>query len=162
MTVEAALLSSIPAAAALYLTTYGPGQAWWRGVPSGLPSAFARLVTSLLWTTLVGLVLAATETFSLPRLVAVNGLVALAGYLARRGRPRGGGVRDMIGPLVLAATILAAWPPYAPFVAGADATGSGSTILSQRGCRRWPGGSRSRRLAGGRGNRPTRACSAAW
>ena len=123
MTVEAALLSSIPAAAALYLTTYGPGQAWWRGVPSGLPSAFARLVTSLLWTTLVGLVLAATETFSLPRLVAVNGLVALAGYLARRGRPRGGGVRDMIGPLVLAATILAAWPPYAPFVAGADATG---------------------------------------
>ena len=125
MTGDAALSFLIPTLAALYLCLYAPAQAWWHGRSATLPPAFASLALSLAWTTAVGLALAAVDRFSLPRLVAVNGLVALCGYLAGRA-PRSAAprppARERIGPLIFSACLAAAWPAYTPLVGGADAT----------------------------------------
>jgi len=126
MSGDAAIAGLFPVALSAYFCCYGPGHAWWRGRTSGLPRGFARLAISLLLTSIVALALVAAEAFSLPRLVAIGGIVTLVGYLAvarvrhievypvqRRGRA---------GALVFLLALGFYWPPFEAHLAASDAS----------------------------------------
>ena len=123
---DAAIAGLFPVALAAYFCCYGPGHAWWRGRASGIPRAFARLGISLLLTSIVALTLVAIEAFSLPRLVAISGIVTLAGYLSvARVRHieaiplhRGAGA----GALVFVLALGFYWPPFEAHLGASDAS----------------------------------------
>jgi hypothetical protein len=123
---DALIVGIFPVAIAGYFCCYGPGQAWWRGRASGLPRSFARLAISLVLTSVVALVLVATETFSLPRLVAVDGIVTLLGYLGV-ARVRHIDVTPLPPPsrgsaLVFVLAFCLYWPPFEAHLAASDAS----------------------------------------
>jgi len=112
------------AAVSAYLCFLGPGQAWWRGRGSPLPRLFARVALSAAWTSAVGLWLAAFGLFSLPRVVVVNALLTLTGYLLV-ARVRDEGLPPAAGGGAAAVFLIAValyWPGYQPHFAGSDAT----------------------------------------
>ncbi len=113
----------MPALVAAYLCLLGPGQAWLQLRGSEYPQLLARLAVSVLWTTVLGLGLAAFGTFSLPRLIVINGAVTLAGYLLV-GRVRDAGAprpeRPIALPLILVATFCFYWPPFSTFLGASD------------------------------------------
>ena len=123
---DAAIAGLFPVALAAYFCCYGPGHACWRGRASGLSRAFARLAFSLLFTSIVALALVAAEAFSLPRLVAINGVVTLLGYLAvARVRhveafPLGSSGRAAALVFVLALGFY--WPPFEAHLGASDAS----------------------------------------
>jgi hypothetical protein len=122
----AAIADLFPIALATYFCCYGPGHAWWRGRASGLPRAFARLAISLLLTSIIALGLVAAEAFSLPRLVAISGILTLTGYLGvarvrhveTTALPRA--ARE--GPLVFLLALCLYWPPFEAHLAASDAS----------------------------------------
>lgn len=113
----------VPTLVAAYLCLLGPGQAWWRGRGSEYPQLLARLAVSVLWTTVLGLGLAASDSFSLPRLIVINGAVTLAGYLLV-GRVRDAGApppeRPIALPLIFLVTCWLYWPPFPTFLGASD------------------------------------------
>lgn len=121
---DAAIAGLFPVALSAYFCCYGPGQAWWRGRASGLPRAFARVAISLLLTSVVALLLVAAEAFSLPRLVAIGGIVTLAGYLGI-GRVRHieqFPLQRRAGALVFVLALGLYWPPFEAHLAASDAS----------------------------------------
>jgi hypothetical protein len=116
---------AVPAAATLYLCLLGPGQAWWRGAASSFPRLFGRIALSVLWTTLVGLLLAGTDSFSVPLLVLINGAVTLLGYLYV-GLPRREELRFSPSPgtglVIFILALVATAPAYDTRIAASDST----------------------------------------
>jgi hypothetical protein len=101
-TVPAQLVSSIATLFAALLASYvfllAPGQAWFRGRAASTPRLFARVVLSALFTTVMGLGLAAFETFSLPRLAVIGALGALVRLrVGGQGAPRRARRRGAVG-----------------------------------------------------------------
>jgi hypothetical protein len=122
----ATLAALFPLCIAAYLCGYGTGHAWWRGRASALPRPFARVTVSLLVTSVVSLVLVVLEVFSLPRLVAICGVVSLVGYLLV-GRVRhletvAAGRAARGGLLVFVAAFSLYWPPFEAHLAASDAS----------------------------------------
>jgi hypothetical protein len=80
---------------------------------------------SLLVTSITVLVLIAFHSFSLPRVVAMNGAITLLGYLGF-GRAREPAIsapaRGGLGVLVFAATLAAYWPPFEAHFSASDAS----------------------------------------
>jgi hypothetical protein len=115
----------VPVLFAAYFLLLAPGQAWWRGRASAAPRFFIRVAVSVAFTTAVGLVLAYFESFSLPRLIVVNALSALVGYLWV-GRIRIDGVTwsdtGRASVLVAVLAFVAFWPPFEVHVGASDAT----------------------------------------
>jgi hypothetical protein len=112
---------------ATYLIVIAPGQAWWRGYRSILPLPFAQVLASLAWTSTIALLLTATESFSLPTLLLINGATTLVGFLFNllgRGRvpEEVSRERDRIGPAIVLAALLAYWPAYPTFYGAGDST----------------------------------------
>lgn len=119
------LVGLAPALVATYLCLLGPGQAWWRGRASALPRLFCRVALSVVLTSLIGLVLVIFDWFSLPRLVAINATVTLAGYLqvARvRYNTLIPAIGTGLGGLVFIAALWAYWPAYEAHFAASDAS----------------------------------------
>jgi len=116
---------AVPAAAALYLCVLGPAQAWWRGTASSLPRLLGRLILTTVWTTVLGLALAAGDVFSVPLLALINGTLTLFGYLYV-GLPRREEIRFAIpagaGAVMFALGLMLYWPSYDARVAGSDST----------------------------------------
>jgi hypothetical protein len=83
------------------------------------------VATSALFTTLVGLALAAAGVFSLPRMALLGGIATLLGYLlvARvRDEEPGAGVRTGLGPAAFALALCLYWPPFETHFAASDST----------------------------------------
>ncbi len=128
-TVPAAFVSSLAALFAVALAAYvfllAPGQAWFRGRASSTPRSFARVALSALFTTVVGLGLAASETFSLPRLAVIGALTALFGYVfvARvRHEEPGAATRAGAGAAIFVVVLCLYWPPFETHLAASDST----------------------------------------
>ena len=119
-----------------------PGYGWWRRKRSALPIWVAAVGLSTVLTSSVGLALAAAGVFTVSRLLAINALVALAGYLiVGRSKELGaettashadsppnkrnfdlGRFEPYFGPVILICSLLLYWPPYETHVAGSDST----------------------------------------
>lgn len=126
MPIDVAIIRFFPAAVAAYLCCYGPGHAWWGGASSGIPRPFARVAASLLLTSITALALVQLRMFSLPRVVAVAGLVTLVGYLSV-GRRRFVAHRQAStgvigGILVFLLAFSWYWPPFEAHLAASDAS----------------------------------------
>jgi hypothetical protein len=132
-------VDSLPAIAfsalSLWALLYLPGHALVRHGAASLPTSFARVVASIVVTTLVATGLTAAEVFSLRALLAGNAGAALGCLMLRRwlggGAPAPRVARDFVGPAVVAAALAAFWPAYPAFLAGSDSTayvGSGISL----------------------------------
>jgi len=129
----AALTGGWPVAVALaagFVLLLAPGVSWRRAGSDPLASALLDVSWSVLATTVCGLALAACGLFSLGRLLVAVAIVAALGVVRRsfagrrasaRVSPRWRGWRSL-GPLLAAAALAIAWPPYETHVAGTDST----------------------------------------
>jgi hypothetical protein len=119
------LAGAVPAVLAAYVCLLGPGQAWWRRQSSAVPTLLARVALSTVWTSVLGLGLAAAGAFSLPRIIVINGIVTLAGYLVV-ARVRLVGLEAPSAPrrgvIVCVIALLLYWPPYETHFAASDST----------------------------------------
>ncbi|MEE8310939.1 MAG: hypothetical protein V3R77_01695 [Candidatus Binatia bacterium] len=122
------MFTAATALAAAYLCLLGPGHAWLPIAVGSSAGPLVRIAASVIWTTTVGLALAALGEFTVPRLLAVAALVTAAGFAVRAfgaerpripARPR---LAQVAGPAIALVSILLYWPPYETHVAGTDST----------------------------------------
>jgi len=105
-----------------------PGRALIRRGDTSLPAAFARLLASVIVSTLVGTALAGAERFSLANLLIGNlGLAVVLLALRWRLGPAHAdrevsASRDLVGPAVFALALAAYWPAYPAFLGASDST----------------------------------------
>jgi len=125
MPTPAIIAGTVPVLFAAYFLLLAPGQAWWKGRESAAPRLFVRVAVSAAWTTAVGLGLIVAESFSLPRLIVINAVSALLGFLWF-GRIRIDGVTlidtGRASALVALLALCAYWPPFEVHIAASDAT----------------------------------------
>lgn len=115
---------------------YAPGRALLAHDTTAAQPLFARVVVSVILTTLAATVLAALERFSLASLLIADTAVATACLVARRWLPRGrsastgGRGAAALGPLVALVALASWWPAYPVFLGAADSTSYVATGVS--------------------------------
>lgn len=132
----------LPAVAAWGLL-HAPGRLLLGRGGQAVPDLFAHLLLSSVVTTLTATGLAAAGRFSLGAVLAANLAVVLVGTVLRRlagptepaQQPLGSGgappsERDRLGPLLVAAALLAYWPAWPTFLAASDSTAYVTTGVS--------------------------------
>jgi len=126
-----AAIGGLPAIVAapicIVLLVLAPGHAWWRGGASSAPRLLTCFALSTVWTSIVGLLLAAFGAFSLERVVAVGALVTAAGHVVHlaagtwHDRSRWSRAAA-VGPLVAVVSLALYWPPFETHMGGSDST----------------------------------------
>jgi hypothetical protein len=110
----------------VYLCFLAPGQAWWNGHGSSIPRLFSQIALSVLWTTLVGLGLAISDSFHFPLIILINSAVTLFGYLyvglPRRETSFLAPNTATAGLLIALLALSAYWPSYDTRFAASDST----------------------------------------
>lgn len=115
---------------------YGPGRALLSHATTEAPPTFARVVVSVIATTITGTLLAALERFSLANLLVADTALAAACFIARRWIPGDHGVSHgrpgtaVVGPLVAVLALVAWWPAYPVFLGAADSSAYVATGVS--------------------------------
>jgi len=121
-----------------WVVLYAPGRALVRTGFTTIPTAFARVLASVIVTTITGTGLAAAASFSLPALIAANAVVA-AVFLLLRERIAGAPAelwrnndrpRELAGPLLFALALASYWPAYPAFLGASDSTAYLSSGIS--------------------------------
>ena len=125
MPLEIIALRGFMAAVVAYLCLLGPGQAWRRGRNTAAPSLFSKVTLSILWTSVLALVLTAFDHFSVATIVMVNGFATLFGFLffgraaelgASAARP------DKMGLVAGLLALAIYWPAFETELGALDAT----------------------------------------
>lgn len=113
---------------------YGTGQAVLGTTRSALPESFARVLTSVIVSTLIATTLAAFERFSLVGLLSCNLAFGLSVSVLRRSFAHVSGAdtarRDPLGPLIFVVALVAYGPGYPTFLGTSDATAYIATGVS--------------------------------
>jgi len=129
---------SLVCALSAWALLYAPGLALLRRRGTTLPTAFSRVLASVIVSTLAGTGLAAAERFSLPALLACNAVACCLLLLLRfrldepsdRPPPAPAPVRDRVGAAIFALALAVYWPAYPAFLGASDSTAYVATGIS--------------------------------